>query len=528
MDIFGRIFSSFQRFSGEGTYLILFLCALFFVYLHEKRKSVKLTFVEYSIGIGLLMIFPLTALVIMDYLIGEEVYWRMFWLLPIPFVMAYAAVRLLEREKNGKKVFLAFFLCAVVMLSGKLVYANGEIERSSNLEKIPSESIEVCNALSRDAIQNGLKKKRVVVPSELLPYVRQYDATIEMPYGRNAIKQEKLSENCDNIYGIMCKKKAEDMDLLHLTGLLKTEDCNYLVMKLDVAVDVGTELEQYGYVQTAATENYVIYRCDDTSQHCYKITQHPNEKNSMFYTIKCDMGGLIVVDGGWADNAEETREVIRENGNKVDAWFITHPHKDHAGAFCEIYKEPQGMEIDMVYAVNMADETLCEENAPWDTFETLEAFKALTIPQLQYVHKGDKLSVDGLDIDILNAYDDYVDEISNDLLNDGSMMFKVTGSTQSMLFCGDVGVSMSDYLLSEYGNTLKSNYLQMGHHGNGGLKDDFYRTVAPSVAFFDAPESLMNPVIPDKYTTPENRKLMEKLGADIRYFAMGETSVVLK
>lgn len=87
---------------------------------------------------------------------------------------------------------------------------------------------------------------------------------------------------------------------------------------------------------------------------------------------------------------------------------------------------------------------------------------------------------------------------------------------------------MSDYLLSEYGNTLKSNYLQMGHHGNGGLKDDFYRTVAPSVAFFDAPESLMNPVIPDKYTTPENRKLMEKLGADIRYFAMGENSVVLK
>ena len=68
-----------------------------------------------------------------------------------------------------------------------------------------------------------------------------------------------------------------------------------------------------------------------------------------------------------------------------------------------------------------------------------------------------------------------MDEISDDLLNDGSMMFKVTAKEESMLFCSDVGKGMSDYLLDTYGDKLKADYVQMGHHGNGGLKRGFLR-----------------------------------------------------
>lgn len=264
MDIFVRILNSFQRFSGEGTYLILFLCGVFFIYLHEKRKKVRLAFVSYSVVILLLMIFPVTALVIMDYLIGEEVYWRMFWLLPIPFVLAYAAVRVVEQKKQWRKAFLAVLFGILLMISGKMVYANGEIEVSGNPEKIPTEAIEVCNALSGDAVQNSIEKKRVVVPRELLAYIRQYDATVGMPYGRNAIKQEAMTENCENIYRIMCSKQASDMDIPELCSLLKAENCNYLVEKLEIALEVGEQLEQCGYIQAAAVGDYVIYRCDET------------------------------------------------------------------------------------------------------------------------------------------------------------------------------------------------------------------------------------------------------------------------
>ena len=97
-----------------------------------------------------------------------------------------------------------------------------------------------------------------------------------------------------------------------------------------------------------------------------------------------------------------------------------------------------------------------------------------------------------------------------------------------MLFCADVGNSLSNYLLSCHGNNLKADYIQMGHHGNGGLSEEFYRMVSPQVAFFDAGEELMNPPSGSKFTTPQNRVLMQSLGAKIYYLNTEENKVILK
>ena len=67
----------------------------------------------------------------------------------------------------------------------------------------------------------------------------------------------------------------------------------------------------------------------------------------------------------------------------------------------------------------------------------------------------------------------------------------------------------------------------MGHHGSGGLTEDFYKLVSPKAAFFDAPEWLMNPGEDTKYTTPQNRELMESLGAEIYYFSSAPNFIVL-
>lgn len=41
-------------------------------------------------------------------------------------------------------------------------------------------------------------------------------------------------------------------------------------------------------------------------------------------------GGLIVVDGGWTENADYLLNQIKEKGGHVMAWLVTHPHSDHA------------------------------------------------------------------------------------------------------------------------------------------------------------------------------------------------------
>lgn len=261
----------------------------------------------------------------------------------------------------------------------------------------------------------------------------------------------------------------------------------------------------------------------------WEITQYGNPEGNqlMFYTMTDKKGHLIVVDGGWAENTGEVCSLIAQKGNHVDAWILTHPHQDHMVAFMDIYDNPGNLKIDRVYTVELPSVEICRENASWDEFGTYERFLQMEIPELEYVHAGDAWTIENLKFEVLSAYEDKVDDLSEDLLNDGAMMFRVTGDSESMLFCSDVGKSMSDYLVKKYGEDLKADYLQMGHHGNGGLKRDFYELVSPKISFFDAPNWLFYDET-GNYTTPKNRKIMEDLGSEIRNYETAPNSIVLK
>ncbi len=259
----------------------------------------------------------------------------------------------------------------------------------------------------------------------------------------------------------------------------------------------------------------------------WTISQYgPRETNSSFYTLYNPKKGLIVVDGGWAEDEEYVRNAIALFGNKVTAWILTHPHQDHIGAFNAIYQDLQGIKIEKIYTVDMASPEECLAAAPWDNVDTYQEFLNLEIPELEYVSIGDKFSICDLTIEIFNAYGKHVKELSSDYINDGSMMFKVTGEKESMLFCADVGSSLSDYLLERWGDKLKADYLQMGHHGFGGLKDDFYQMVSPKKVFFDAPSHMMNDTT-GTYDNPEHVKLMESLGSEVVSFDGTPHSIIL-
>jgi len=61
-------------------------------------------------------------------------------------------------------------------------------------------------------------------------------------------------------------------------------------------------------------------------------------------------GKLIVVDGGNRGDASQLRKFIELHGNRVSAWFITHPHPDHVDALTAILEESNPPEIDFIYA----------------------------------------------------------------------------------------------------------------------------------------------------------------------------------
>lgn len=514
----------YQEYFGASGYMALFLMALLYLLKTKQDKNGKQNhfFIGYTILFVGIYFCPLTAKIIMDYCIGESVYWRMFWMLPYEIVIAYVLCMWITDARKWKKAVLVAVSLGMIAVAGQRVYQGTVFVPRTNIYKIDAEAVAACEAITTDAAANG-RSKTAIVSNDLLEEIRQYDASILMPYGRNALRNSEMNTKARKIYSTMSETT---LDVKRLAFYADSYGYEYFIYETGKQVE---NLEQAGYVKVAEAGSHTVYRLDESYEGYWLVTQYGEVDGSqqMFYTLQSQDGYLIVVDGGKADNEEGLRTVLKSLGNHVDTWIITHPHDDHAESFCNVYENPDGIKIDEVYTVDMASPELCMENAPWDSVEVYERFRNLKIENLKYVAEGEHLEFESLQMDVYNAYNEHVDEISNDLLNDGSMMFKIQNKEQSMLFCADVGKAMSDYLLGTYGLALKADYLQMGHHGNGGLKKDFYQMVAPEIAFFDAPNWLFEDTS-GTFTSLENRKIMEETGAAIYSFQTTPNSIILK
>lgn len=279
-------------------------------------------------------------------------------------------------------------------------------------------------------------------------------------------------------------------------------------------------------------EKFYAYRNDKP---LWRVTQYPGQSGlqSLFYTIEDTAGHLYIVDGGQNEDAPLVRQVIKDHGDHVDGWFLSHPHTDHINALSTILESGDIPKIDAIYASHFDSEKYREQAQDWDVYSDYERWmddmeSTGMIKKLHYVYAGDTMDLHGLAAKCLH---DYTTKIDGDAANDGSLVMKFSGTEESMLFCGDTGVSQSDTIMEHFGDDLPSTYIQMGHHGNGGLNEAFYRKVAEGgtrVAFFDAPEWLFHPAAGSSYTSEQNAALMQSLGAKVVYFATAPNAVLIR
>ncbi len=202
---------------------------------------------------------------------------------------------------------------------------------------------------------------------------------------------------------------------------------------------------------------------------------------------------LILVDGGWVDNAPQVKEVIESNGGYVTAWILTHYHNDHADAFNALWDEYKE-KIDAIYCTPLDWNEFMEQARPWDSLETYETFLKNTENDERVIrlNRGEELEIAGLKVKVFNAYDEMVKKYS-DYANNCSLVLKITNKEQSVLFLGDVwNKELGMEILNLYGaEAMRADYVQSGHHGNNTQSFEFYKAVNPSVIFLDGPEWLM-------------------------------------
>jgi len=255
----------------------------------------------------------------------------------------------------------------------------------------------------------------------------------------------------------------------------------------------------------------------------WKMTMYgvPEGDNMMSFTIKSDVGGLAIIDGGYDVSVQDCEALLKEiaaNSNVVDDWIITHFDTDHCGAFLKITGEHPEIVINNIYIQEIPDrEILVKKGVEERSLGAIDTYLSRDYKNVNVVHAGDEFNIIGLKMKVLSSYDKWMDEKTNNLLNNGSMIFKLSGKEKSALFCADAqSVEIYNYLVENYEADLDSDILQVGHHGNTSFPKEFFEKVSPEEAVFPASNWIYyNERNIEWFTIEEVKQYCEEVGAKL-------------
>ena len=256
------------------------------------------------------------------------------------------------------------------------------------------------------------------------------------------------------------------------------------------------------------------------------LNRSPSQGNS--YVFRTKEGKVVVMDGGVAQEADYLRGFLGALGNVVDIWFVSHPHNDHIGAFNEILKKPDGIEIKSVY--HSAYSSDFYENVEADRsgardltvefYGNLELLSQKGCKVVDVKEPGLVIELDRLKFKILGVKNEDI----RTGYNNSCMVIRAWDSVRSVVFLGDAGIEQGNRLLAgPFRKDLDCDYLQLAHHAQRGVSKDFYRTIKFSACLWPTPLWLFNNDAGKGYNTHtwetvEIRNLMDELGIQKHFY----------
>ncbi len=280
-------------------------------------------------------------------------------------------------------------------------------------------------------------------------------------------------------------------------------------------------------------------------------TEKNDYQQNMSYVIRTSKGKTIVIDGGWANLDSDNlfaylQKVTGDPTPHVDAWFLTHPHTDHYGALVGIannyasqitvdtfyHRMPTTAEINKYFYNDEPDTIIGGCSKVYNAVKKLKNSQggSTASVSLNTVHSGkcnSSFDFDEVHFDILMTCEDvfwgcdnittkysgtketashnYTNEtiaqLTADNLNNSSVVFRVTMGGKTILFMGDAAQSAGIMLKryhdankadsSKYFN-LKSDIVQIAHHGTNAVQRVVYQAIDPDIALWPTPKWCYN------------------------------------
>ena len=231
------------------------------------------------------------------------------------------------------------------------------------------------------------------------------------------------------------------------------------------------------------------------------------------YLLTTKTGKVIVIDGGFATDADNLRDNIRKAGGHVSLWFITHPHQDHMGAFNEILKDRRSIVIDKIIYSRVPDDYLAtEKDSVADARSYYRTLDSVTDGEdiLDLHTVGGRFDIDGTGIMVLGVSNP---EFTVNTYNNSSMILRFWDDRKSVVILGDSGIECGNKVLAKFPQQLDCDYLQMAHHGQNGCDEHFYKTVSFRACLWPTPSWVWEPSPENAHLkTRETRRWMDEKG----------------
>ena len=235
---------------GDSFFPYLLAIAFFYLLIFKHRKKMTRYILGYMLLTLFLFFFPYTAKIIQK-CIGENVYWRVLWLVPSSPVIALAMTEFIRGRKTFLQPVLIVICAGVIAFSGKEFFTEGYFHRVNNYQQVPDEVAGICELVRQDA---GGEKFFLVADNYISAYIRVYDPSIYMPFGRRgsggAVGKRKQ---------LYLEINAPSFNYSSIGECAKRVKCNYLVVKIPNEQQKG-ELETYDYHEIGVIGSYSVYR----------------------------------------------------------------------------------------------------------------------------------------------------------------------------------------------------------------------------------------------------------------------------
>ena len=282
--------------------------------------------------------------------------------------------------------------------------------------------------------------------------------------------------------------------LIHISYLNHNKTLSVILDSLQGSVYKDTEPTYTKVTDTTLAVMSLNYDSGDT------------DASGMSYVVTLEDGRYVVFDGGYRNNNSSKKDAnilynyMKSNNKRKDgkiviaAWIFTHDHSDHHGAFTDFAIDYSSKTELQYYVQNFGDKSRYNQQPsgwlntgiPGDLIANYYKNAKKIVP-----HTGQKLTFCNTTFEIMSSQESHVPN-KMEWVNDASLIIRMNANGVKALFLADAEAQTTKLLLNMYGSTLKSDIMQIAHHGYSGGSVDLYKKIDPDWSLWPTNQTSFN------------------------------------